>query len=334
MKKIIIPIAAVVCAAIAAVIVIVMVNSAQSRRVVQEDTETVAESVESTPETTTAQATTEETTTEETTAPEDNIVNIAYLGIDKQENRSDVMMVLSINITKNKIKVISLLRDTKAYYRDMPVDTKLGYAYKWGGNELALEVINDNFKTDLEYYIDMWFKDVADIVDALGGVDIELTEAEAEEVNNLTSSKAKVTAGWGTLTGSQAVAYARIRRIDGEFYRSHRQHNVIRQLFEKLKAMPKSEYPAFITRLMGDMETNVTLEMLYSFTELDMETLTLDCYTIPDPDYETDVVGDWDPVDLSLLDEDDPWLDNPTWLWMYDLDAAAERLHSIIYEYD
>ena len=310
----------------------------------------------------------EATDADSTSVSGDDIINVMYLGVDLQENRSDTMMVISVNKTTNTISVISLCRDTEVEYPDFPIRTKLGYAYKWGymgildssdnvdnsdiitgpdssvtnsefndrvsidrGSRYLMEIVNNNFHTDLQYYMNMWFEDVADIVDYLGGVDIELNADEAVYMQN---NYPELVEGVNHLNGAQAVWYSRIRKSndsDCDYFRVHRQQKVVAQIFNILKNMPSSEYLGFIEHILeSDMSTNMTLDMLVDIAQMDMSTITLQCYTIPDPDYETDVWGGWVDVDTSLLGENDPWLDAQSWDYIFDLEAAGARLRSII----
>lgn len=259
----------------------------------------------------------------------DDIENIVFLGIDRQENRSDVMMILSVNKTRKTMKVISLLRDSRVDIEGH-APTKLGYAYKWGGSVFAVRTINRNFHTDFNQFITMNFENVAEIVDTVGGVDIELTLEEAVRVNryshDIEHDAPDVTEGWNRLNGAQAVAYSRIRDIDSEYYRAGRQQAVIEAMFSAIKNMPVTNYIALAHEVLGSMETTLTIGDMMSIIASGPASYELIRYTIPDENFETDLFGGW-------VDNPDggPEEDPVQWLWVYDLDAASERLKSIIY---
>ena len=266
------------------------------------------------------------TTGDKTSAPEpeDDITNIVFLGIDREENRSDVMIILSINKTRDRIKVISILRDTKAQVDGYEYLTKIGRAYKAGGSVNAVKAINTNFHTEFSRFISMNFEDVEAIVDYLGGVDIELTAEEAKLVNSgaktLDYYGQDAEEGVNHLNGAQAVAFSRIRKIDSEYHRASRQQMVIEAMFKNAKSMSASEYPELIRLITDSLETNMSYSDLLEFTSLDIKYAEISEYTIPDEKYEEDLWGGW---------EDGPY--EYQWLWIYDLDKAGERLMNIIY---
>ena len=274
----------------------------------------------------------------------DQIINIVFAGIDQQENRADSMMVLSVNVTQSTINLVSLLRDTTVSYPDFPIDTKLGYAYKWGymgkfgykagsdgGNQMLLDIINSNFGTNYEYYLDMYFETLANVVNYIGGVDIVL---DADEAAYLKSSYPSLKEGTNHLNGIQALQYARIRHsndLDSDYNRALRQQKVVLQIFNKLLNLSSSEYLPFIRYLLYDsgVVTNLSLAQFVTMSGMDMSKLTLDMDVIPNPDYETDVWGGWVDVDTSVLTDDSIWLDSSAWNYIYDLDAAGNRLRAI-----
>lgn len=259
----------------------------------------------------------------------DDIMNIVFLGIDRQENRSDVMMILSVNKTKKTYKVISVLRDTRVDIEGH-APTKLGYAYKWGGSVFAVRTINRNFHTDFNQFITMNFENVAEIVDFVGGVDIELSHEEAIRVNkyshDVPHDAPDVTEGWNKLNGAQAVAYSRIRDIDSEYYRAGRQQAVIESMFSSIRKMPVTSYITLANLVLGCMETTLSNGDMISLISSGPSSYKLTKYIIPDEQYEEDLFGGW-------VDNPDggPEEDPVQWLWVYDLDAASDRLKSIIY---
>ena len=263
-----------------------------------------------------------------------DITNVVFLGIDRQENRSDTIMVLSVNKTTNTLKVISLLRDSKVPIEGCRHQTKLGFAYKWGGAALALKTINQNFHTDYNQYVAMNFENVADIVDMLGGVDIYLSAAEAYEVNFLGDDvgyfEDDAVEGWNHLNGQQAVSYSRIREIDGEYERANRQQVVMEAMFAQLKNTSKLKYPIIISKVLRSLETTLSFGDMLGFASMDLNNLTIERYTIPDADYDEGLWGGWETVE-GWDPEQDSMIDETQWVWIYDIEAAAERLMWIIY---
>ena len=259
------------------------------------------------------------------------IKNIAFFGIDTRDfldhigdqNRSDSIIIMSINPMNNTIKIISILRDSK-----VPMEgyepCKINSAYQKGGPTLAINTLNTNFKLDIEDYVTVDFGEMAEAIDIVGGVDIELTYNEAEMVNYYSMDEMHyydsfAYAGWNHLNGAQAVSYSRIRKLDTDVYRASRQQKVLTALFEQIKKTPKSEYPAIIRKLLGCVETSLHYSDIISIvSSIDVSNAQLVKKTVPDANYQPNIWGGYD----ESID---------AWVWIYDLDYAAQRIHTIIY---
>ena len=177
--------------------------------------------------------------------------NIALFGLDSTQqsldagnNRTDVMIIASINNKTGDVKLVSLYRDTYLDIGDGNYQ-KANAAYAFGGPEQAIKMINTNLDLNITDYVTVGFGGVADLVDEVGGVEIDVQSDEIEHLNNYQSTMAvelgkeyvPVTApGVQTLNGLQATAYCRIRYTDGgDFKRTERQKEVLSKAFEKLK---------------------------------------------------------------------------------------------------
>ena len=163
-----------------------------------------------------------------------DIKNIAIFGIDSQDSkkgRSDATMILSIDRVHNKIKLCSIARDTLVYIPDKDVYEKFTHAYAYGGAQLAVKTLNKNFNLNITDYVAVNFSEMASIVDMLGGVQVNLSEAEIPYLGECGKS---LTAGDSvTLNGEQAVSYSRIRHLDSDDMRTSRQREVMASLFSK-----------------------------------------------------------------------------------------------------
>lgn len=253
------------------------------------------------------------------------VTNIALFGVDARDDsdsgRSDAIMVMSVNGDSGEIKMISLLRDSKVSIEGHG-ETKLNHAYSYGGPSLAIKTINQNFDLDIKEYVTVNFSQLADIVDAVDGVNITLTPAEVESANSNIRMDAPdcpdiTGSGELLLNGDQAVAYARIRNIDSDNARADRQKVVLSAILMKVKEMPKSSYPGFIRDFLSIVETSLSYGDLFSLSPIMLKgDLNIEQYNVPD-------------------ENDNPWggIDSDgVWYWIYDLDAAAQRIHNIIYE--
>ena len=151
--------------------------------------------------------------------------NIALFGVDSRDNdlgegnRSDCIIIASINNDTKEINLVSVYRDTYVDIEGYGLD-KITHAYSYGGPELALKTLNKNLDLNIKEFVTVNFDAVADAVDALGGVDIRIEEDEIPYVNSAIKDTAKHTgleaeyinsAGMQTLNGVQAVGYSRVR---------------------------------------------------------------------------------------------------------------------------
>lgn len=220
---------------------------------------------------------------------ENYIKNIALFGIDSRSNQSvsqdedgkklkglsDTIMVMSVNTKTKQIKLISIMRDSA-----VKVDgtyRKINAAYSRGGAELALNTLNTNFGLDITDYATVNFAGMAEIIDVVGGVEVEVTQGEIDDkkygVNAQILEQAKIvgitpefvkTPGKQVLDGNQAVAWARIRKqptATGErddYGRTARQRQVLNQLFEKAKKLNVLEYPNLIEATKTCVETSLS----------------------------------------------------------------------------
>ncbi len=164
-----------------------------------------------------------------------NVRNILLIGADAEKggsSRSDSIMIASVNKNTGRITVVSVLRDT---HLDVPGhrESKVNAAYSWGGANLLIQTIEQNFGIKIDDYATVDFKMFTALIDGLGGIDIEVTEKEANYINNRHNYKGEkkpeeVPCGENVhLTGYQALWYARIRKLDSDFMRTQRQRKVI-----------------------------------------------------------------------------------------------------------
>lgn len=279
----------------------------------------------------------------EETKSEAGITNIALFGVDARDydggtfaGRSDAIMVMSIDNVHHKVKLTSIMRDVRVYMGDgSPYDSgydKLNHAYMYGGPEQAIRAINQNFGLDIQDYVTVNFSAMAKIVDAFGGVNIDLTEEEVEQVNiNMrdlaatspdsmagdVSTYAPLSAGEGVLlNGDEAVAYGRIRAIDNDNGRVERQQEVLSALLSKASSISKLEYPSIIQQLAPLCETSLTFDKMIGLAQIALTGFDIERLSIP-----SDVEG-----------YASDYCEGGGWMWTYDTDVAAQHIHEFIYE--
>ena len=202
----------------------------------------------------------------------DGITNILLAGTDarpgEKYSRSDAMMILTVDIKNKSLKMTSLNRDT---YVDIPGHSKekLTHAFAYGGINLLTDTIEKNFKIDIQNYVTVDFYSFMDIVNALGGVEVDVHEKEINEINKFIE---KETYKWSgdtspmqlidhsgvqRLNGYQALSYARIRKNDTTEERDRRQRQVIEGLLNGVKDLPIKKYPKLLNTLLPYVKTNM-----------------------------------------------------------------------------
>lgn len=222
---------------------------------------------------------------------EKGVINILLIGNDSRENgedgRSDAMILLSVCPKKQKIYMTSLLRDM---YVEIPGhdDNRLNAAYSYGGAELLMKTVEDNLDIEINRYMLVNFEAFANLVDTVGGVDLELSAAEIEWVNaylneyNLLTGKEFGTdymdtsrEGMVHLNGPQALAYTRNRYIGTDFGRTERQRKVLKAVVHRL---PRGMlHPIRLTDgLMPNLTTNLTQWECYQLSLMAPFLLTYD----------------------------------------------------------
>ncbi len=189
-----------------------------------------------------------------------DVVNILVLGVDTWEpggsGRADLSMIVSIDQNNNTVKLASILRDTL-----VPIEghdwNRLNAAFAFGGAGLSINTVNEAFGLDVQRYVKLDFSAIRDIIDAVGGVDIELTE---KEITYLRSYGYKVTKGSGVkhLDGNTALAYSRIRKIDSDFRRAQRQRNVMTAALKEVRSMGLIKAVDLMNALLPKVKTNIT----------------------------------------------------------------------------
>lgn len=179
--------------------------------------------------------------------------NIVLFGIDDSDGyngRSDCIIIFTLNEKTNKVKMTSIYRDT---YVEVPNYgyTKINHAYAYGGAALAMSTINRNLDMNITEFVTINFGVVKDVVDSVGGVKIKVSSAEASQIPGITS------AGTYNLTGEQALAYGRIRKIDTDYQRTERMRTVINAVFNKVKKMSPAEMNKVADKILPEIHTNI-----------------------------------------------------------------------------
>lgn len=240
---------------------------------------------------------------------EDGVVNVLLIGNDSRENgedgRSDAMILLSISNKTKKIYMTSLLRDM---YVEIPGHdwNRLNAAYSFGGAELLMETIEENLDISVNRYVLVNFEAFAGLVDAVGGIELELTTEEIEYVNgylveyNMLTDRPQGTDNMDPsagadgpvhLNGPQALAYSRNRYLGTDFGRTDRQRKVLTAVIGKLPSALLTNPGGLIDGLLPNLTTNLTQKECFSLSLMAGKLFTYDIESdsIPQPGTYQDV---------------------------------------------
>lgn len=276
-----------------------------------------------------------------------DITNVMLLGIDGRASegyttRSDTNMILSVNTAAKTVKLASLLRDTWVTIpgRDWNGDgyddyDKLNVAFYYGGFKLLSDTIAQNFKIRVDKYVAVDFVAFEKAVDAMGGVDIELTADEAAYIpqysddpdrfctpDNPDLTPLGYTEGIYHLNGQQALAYCRIRALyyASDFQRQDNQRKVIEQLLEKAKTMNFATITNVLEAVLPYVQTNMTQQELLDYASQALQYIGYDIYS------------DFSVPSVEYVDFEDGWIGDGLGLWLTQPEETVLRLHQYLYE--
>ena len=213
---------------------------------------------------------------------ETGYLNVALFGLDKRENveemgtRSDTIIIASLNRETKEVKMSSVYRDTLLQMDDGTYN-KANAAYAFGEEEEAVAMLNRNLDMDISHYVTVDFSAMVDMIDAVDGIDVEVTEEEIPYLNNYSVEIIENTGidtweitepGYQHLTGVQATAYARIRATEGDdFRRTERQRLVLTKIAEKAQSVSLSSLNMMIDRVLPKVRTNFTLPEILAYAK-------------------------------------------------------------------
>ncbi len=197
------------------------------------------------------------------------IKNIALFGIDATDGetgRSDSIMIATLDPVHNKLKVTSVMRDSYVLIDGNGQD-KINHAYAFGGPELSIKTLNENFGLNIEDFISVNFSSLPKIINILGGIDLQITDEELEYINGYiddinskdgTNSSHIGYSGVQHVDGTQALAYSRIRYTSGgDYERTQRHRTVLDALFNKLTSTSVSSYNSLLNEVLPYVQTNL-----------------------------------------------------------------------------
>ncbi|MGL4450981.1 MAG: LCP family protein [Sarcina sp.] len=248
---------------------------------------------------------------EDLTDEQKNIRNIALFGIDSESDkgRSDSIMILTLDEKHKKIKLTSIMRDS--YVDINGKKDKINHAYAYGGPELAIKTINENFGLNIKDFIAVNFDSLASIINEMDGVQLRITEEEVSHIPGISGP------GVHNLTGEQALAYSRIRYATGDDYqRTQRQRNLMQGMYEGFRYTGLTEYPSLISSFLPYVKSNMSAtEMIGIGTE-----------------YSSVLSSGMDQYRFPRDGEGSNKMIKGTYYLEYDIEKAAEAMRTYIFD--
>lgn len=258
-----------------------------------------------------------------------DIVNIAILGVDESSEdsgRSDAIMIGTLDPVHNKLKITSIMRDT---YVNIPGygNDKINHAYAYGGAELTIKTLNQNFGLNITDYVKVNFDELVEIVDALNGIDINLSQEELDGLTeHLKSAYSLIgsdprpvklnSTGTYHLDGFQALGYCRIRNTShNDFDRTSRHRKILNEMFNKISSAGPKELVSMSKNLLPYVETSLSNKQILTLAAnvLSMSTATIEQERFPRDEYCNDAE-----------------INGTYYLW-YDADYTEEQMFEYIF---
>ena len=254
-------------------------------------------------------------------------LNIALFGVDSREasyenTRSDCIMVVSINEKTKKVRLASVYRDT---YLKVPKRTfdKITHAFADGGPELSINTLNTNLDLDINKYVAINFDVVMDVVDAVGGIQMEIKQDEIKHINSYMDDIERTrgryadritTPGTYNLNGVQALAYSRIRyTAGGDYKRTERMRDVLMAAFSKFKKLNLVELNNLSNKILPEVSTNISSLQILSLASNATK-------------YEIDESIGW-PYEVRGFQPAGVWYAAPV-----NLEANVKKLHKALFD--
>lgn len=251
---------------------------------------------------------------EEKLSPYSNsIINIALFGVDSADastGRSDSIIIATIDTTHKKLKLTSVMRDSYVNISGIGND-KINHAYAFGGPQLAIKTLNENFNLNIEDFVAVNFDSLPKIIDMIGGVTVYITSEEVSHIPGISSE------GTYNLNGAQALSYSRIRyATGGDYVRTERQRTILTKIFEKVLTINPMKYPSLLNEVLPMVQTSLDYSKIL---ELGTEVLKMGVTTLEQERF---------PLDGYCQGE----MINGVYYLTFNKALTVEQLHNYIFE--
>lgn len=254
-----------------------------------------------------------------------NVINILIIGVDgrtgSMQGNSDVMMLASVNKKKESITLCSFLRDSYTYFETSGGSgyySKLNAAYSYGGADCLVNAIENNYKIAIDYFVAVDFESFEKAIDAIGGVNLDVTEKEARAMEAYANITGVPYGENVNLNGEQALLFARMRKIytTGDVQRTQNQRKVINAIIKKAKTLSISDLNS-VVQTLGE----------YIYTDCSMtKIVSLGSNAILGKWYDYQVYSMEAPPESARKD-----YKGSSWMWLVDYPYSAQYVQKQIY---
>ena len=261
-----------------------------------------------------------------------DVINVLLIGSDAsaefpdrvnvtEKGNTDVMMLVSINQVSKQIKLVSFMRDSYTYMDQFDRYAKLNAACANGGPAYLIETIENDYKIEIDGYAMVDFDSFRQVIDVLGGVNVDVPQYVANHLNKGSLKNNKIASGSGVLLdGEQALHFSRVRKTDadGDVSRVARQRQVIEALIEKAKSATLTEINEVIDVILANVRTNISKKSIISYASKAL----------------TEGWAGYNIKEVTMPTKDTRYGYNSAstaWIWVIDYPLAAQKLQKELY---
>ncbi|MBS4218952.1 LCP family protein [Bacillus sp. FJAT-49711] len=221
--------------------------------------------------------------------PKIDNVSILFIGIDDSEKRSqgdntrsDALLLATLNEKEKSVKLLSIPRDSYVYIDEVGYSTKINHAHSYGGPKATIETVENLLDIPVDYYVRVDFEAFMEIVNALGGIDIDVPFAFSEQNSKDKAGAISLEPGMQTLDGEEALAFARTRKIDNDIERGKRQQEVMKAIVKKAASGTSVvKYGQVIDAIGSNMKTDMSFDEIKALIDYGIASnLTIDTMTL------------------------------------------------------
>ncbi|MBR3767675.1 MAG: LCP family protein [Clostridia bacterium] len=260
-----------------------------------------------------------ENSSENSIMKNDDVINFLLIGLDESKSNSDAIIIASLNKEQEKIYLHSVFRDSYTYIKTAGGDeyAKINACYANGGPEKLIEMIEGNFKIDIDHYVSVNFDSFSSIVDILGGIKLDVKAYEANAIR----SELGIYCPSGEdvlLNGEQALGFCRIRHcdVDADVSRTRRQRMFINELINEAKDISISQISPLLNTVIKYIKTDCSVG----------DILSLGTQALTNKWYNYEIVSSAIPSEEHRMD-----YRGNAWVWIVDYPATAQALQNTIY---